>query len=137
MSRITTRGLLLLLAAFLWLCPLPASGEIPLSEWVSLAAEYRVQTVYVHPLELNGTTAAKASYTEQRLRVDAGLRVPGYGVELVTQFDFLEGVLFGDNGEWGKSPSPSSGLGVTSRWPNHAGWTVGLLPGADPLDPDS
>ncbi len=137
MSSIALRGIAPMLALSALLLPSAALAEISISDWVFLGAEYRVQTVYISPLELNGTTAAKASYTEQRLRVDAGLRAPTFGVSLITQFDFLDGVLFGDNGEWGKNPSPSSGLGVATKWPNNAGWTVGLLPGRDPLDPDS
>jgi hypothetical protein len=116
---------------------MPASAEVELPDWLMLGAEYRVQTIHIQPLDLNGTDASRASFTEQRLRLDAGLAVPQFGVSLITQFDFLDGVLFGDNGEWGKDPSPSSGLGITSRWPNSAGWTVGLLPGRDPLDPNS
>lgn len=137
MSSVTNRSILFALAAGTLLFPTAALAEISISDMFFLGAEYRVQTVFVKPLELNGTTAAKASYTEQRLRVDTGIRVPAYGVSLITQFDFLDGVLFGDNGEWGKNPSPSSGLGLTTKWPNNAGWTVGLLPGKDPLDPDS
>lgn len=118
--------------------PSPApKPSVSLPDWLSLGAEYRVQTLHIQPLDLNGTDARRASYTEQRLRLDLGLNVPNFGVSLITQFDFLDGVLFGDNGDWGGKPSPSSGLGITSRWPNAAGWTVGLLPGRDPLNPDS
>jgi hypothetical protein len=53
------------------------------------------------------------------------------------QLDLLDGVLFGDNGDWGANPQPVSGLAVTSRQTNNAGWDIGLLTGQDPLDPDS
>jgi hypothetical protein len=137
MTKVTARSLGGLAVAILLALPASARAEVDLPEWLSLGAEYRVQTVHVQPLDVNGTEARRASYTEQRLRMDLGLNVPMYGVSLVTQFDFLDGVLFGDNGDWGKEPSTTSGLAVTSRWPNSAGWTVGLLQGRDPLDPDS
>jgi hypothetical protein len=123
--------LLLILAA--WPCP---AGERPTPDWLDLEAEYRVQTTWVDPLELNGTVAQSVSYTEQRLRLEPTFRLAEVG-RIVTRLDLLDGVLFGDNGEYGGDPSAGSGMGLSSRWPNSAGWTIGLLPGRDPLNPDS
>ncbi len=108
----------------------------PVADWLDLDAEYRVQTTYVNPLELSGTVARDVSYTEQRLRLDPTLKLADFG-RIVTRFDLLDGVLFGDNGEYGSEPAPNFGMGLTSRWPNSAGYEIGLLKGRDPLDPDS
>lgn len=118
-----------------------------LPDWLLLDAEYRVETVYLNPIALNGTLADSMSYTQQRLRLDAGLQVPDL-LRIVTQFDFLNGVLFGDNGDYqggldvneglsSQPPEPGNGLSVTSRWPNNATWGVGLVNPADPLNPES
>jgi len=106
-------------------------------KWAELDLEYRIRTLYIDPVNLSGTTVRDVNYTIQRLRVEGGLKVPKIA-RLVTQIDLLSGVLFGDNGEYGSSPQPSSGLSLTSRWPNTAGWRVGLVgDNADPFDPDS
>lgn len=118
-----------------------------LPDWPLLDAEYRVETVYLNPVALNGTLTDSMSYTQQRLRLDAGLQVPDW-VRIVTQFDLLNGVLFGDNGDYpggldaneglsGQPPEPENGLSLTSRWPNNATWGIGLVNPADPLNPDS
>ena len=109
--------------------------------WLDLDAEYRVETLYINPLELNGLSATDINFTEQRFRLETGLK-PVEQVAIRGQFDLLSGVLFGDNGDLGGtqgagSPTPSSGLALTSRWPNNSSYEVGLLPGGDPLDPDS
>ncbi len=131
-----TAAVLLLFA--LLAAPRPVSAsEGPLPEWVELDLEYRVRSLYIDPMELSGTTVRGVNYTVQRLRVDGGLMVPDV-VRIVTQLDLLSGVLFGDNGDYGGNPAPTQGMGLTSRWPNHAGWGVGLIgSGADPFDPDS
>jgi len=108
----------------------------PVADWLDLDAEYRVQTTYVNPLEVNGTVARDVSYTEQRLRLDPSFKLADFG-RIVTRFDLLDGVLFGDNGEYGTEPAPNFGMGLTSRWPNSAGYEIGLLQGRDPLNPDS
>ncbi len=107
-----------------------------LPEWLKLDMEYRVQTHYIHPFELGGDQVGAAHWTEQRGRIDLGLQVPRAGGVYV-QVDLLDGVLFGDNGDYGVAPAPSSGLAVTSRWPNQAGWGLGLREGADPLQKGS
>jgi len=114
-----------------------AAGEGALPRWAELDLEYRVRTLCIDPMELNGTTVRDVNYTIQRLRVEGGLKVPDVA-RLVTQVDLLSGVLFGDNGDYGGSPAPTGGLALTSRWPNSAGWGVGLVgDNADPFDPDS
>ena len=126
--------------------PGTVSAKPELPEWLKLDLEYRVQTVVIDPLDLSGLMAERLTYTEQRFRVDTGFRIPGIG-GLYTQMDILGGVLFGDNGDYsytereekGVEPGPeiSSGLALTSRWPNAAGWEVGLVNLDEPLDPDS
>jgi hypothetical protein len=105
-------------------------------DWLELDAEYRVQSLFIDPMELSGLTTQQVHYTQQRFRLETALR-PVSKVAIKAQIDALGGVLFGDNGDYGGDPSPGSGLALTSRYPNHAGWTVGLLEGMDPLDPDS
>ena len=127
----------LLLFVFSWVPTAAIAGEGSLPKWVELDLEYRVRTLYIDPMELSGTTVRDVNYTIQRLRVDGGFQIPEI-VRLVTQVDLLSGVLFGDNGDYGGSPSPTQGLALTSRWPNAAGWRVGLVGNnADPFDPDS
>jgi len=105
---------------------------------VELDAEYRVQSIFIDPLELNGLTAGRVNYTEQRFRLETAFK-PVEEVRILTQFDFLDGVLFGDNGYYGRegAPQPGSGMALTSRWPNAATWDVGLVDVDRPLDPDS
>lgn len=112
----------------------PVSDHLP--PWIDLGAEYRVRSLFVNPYELNGTTVRDTNWTEQRLRLDLALKHPGV-VKLVVQLDVLDGVLFGDNGEFGKDPSPFSGVSIASKRPNNTAWELGLLPGRDPLDPRS
>jgi hypothetical protein len=103
---------------------------------MDLDVEYRVQILYINPLELNGLVAQDVAYAQQRLRLEPAFR-PVKGVSLLAQFDVLDGVLAGDNGEYGGTPNTSSGLALTSRWPNNSTWKIGLLEGRDPLNPDS
>jgi len=112
-------------------------AEVGKDDWfVEVRPEYRVRLIRVEPLELNGVVATEVAWGEQRLRLDASLGRRGLGA-IHMQVDVLDGVLFGDNGEFGKSPEPTSGVGIASRQVNHSGWRVGLLPGADPLVVDS
>lgn len=103
---------------------------------LDLNAEYRVRTIDVAPLELSGTEVDNALWTEQRLRLDLSLTRKKLG-GVTLQMDVLDGVLFGDNGQFGKIPAPTSGVSLATKRPNAARWAVGLPSGADPLDPDS
>ncbi|MCC6620043.1 MAG: hypothetical protein IT385_02240 [Deltaproteobacteria bacterium] len=112
-------------------------AEVGKDDWfVNVHPEYRVRLIRLDPLEVNGTVATGVAWGEQRLRIDASLGRRGLGA-IHMQIDALDGVLFGDNGEFGRAPEPTSGVGIASRQVNHSGWRVGLLPGADPLAVDS
>ncbi len=124
-----------LLGALVCLAALPAQAKPELPSWLELDLEYRVQSVYIHPLELSGVDTRNIWYTEQRMRIESGFKFFEYG-GIFLQLDLLDGVLFGDNGQIGGSPEPSSGMAVTSRWPNNAGWDIGLRPGGDPFAPE-
>ncbi|TNF22765.1 MAG: hypothetical protein EP329_28250 [Deltaproteobacteria bacterium] len=104
--------------------------------FVVVHPEYRVRFTGIDPLELNGTVAQGVRWADQRLRLESSVGLRGVGA-IHVQADVLDGVLFGDNGEFGRAPEPTSGLGIASRQANLAGWTVGLLPGADPVQVDS
>ncbi|GMV43062.1 MAG: hypothetical protein AMXMBFR64_47780 [Myxococcales bacterium] len=135
----TTRALL---ACALVALAMPARAQLAewkketIPEWLVLGAEYRVRTLYVDPFDLSGTEVQDAKWTEQRLRLDLGFKWPKVG-GVTVQLDLVDGVLFGDNGDFGKDPKPVSGLAVTSRAPNSAGWDIGLISGRDPLNADS
>ncbi|HIA04391.1 MAG TPA: hypothetical protein EYN66_21280 [Myxococcales bacterium] len=105
-------------------------------EWLDFKAEYRVQSLFINPLDLNGTEVTDVHWTEQRLRLELSLKKPKVG-RIYIQTDLLAGVLFGDNGSFGSDPEPTSGLAIASKQPNRAGWDVGLRDGADPLNPNS
>jgi hypothetical protein len=90
----------------------------------------------INPLDLNGVDVTDVHWTEQRLRMNLGLKKPRVG-RIFIQTDLLAGVMFGDNGSFGGDPAPTSGLALASKRPNRAGWEVGLREGADPLDPNS
>ena len=105
--------------------------------WVfKLEPEYRWRLVSVNPLELSGTTARNMFWGEQRLRLDVTAARAGIGA-IFLQADVLDGVMFGDNGDFGTVPEVTSGLGIASKQPNMAGWNVALMDGRDPLEIDS
>jgi hypothetical protein len=108
----------------------------PAPEWLKLDAEYRVQSIYIDPLDLNGEEVTRVNWTEQRLRLDLGMKYKKVG-GIYLKLDALNGVLFGDNGRFGGSPSPTNGLALASKRGNNAGWEVAAAPGRDPLDPNS
>jgi len=115
---------------------LPPADPLKDPWFVQLHPEYRVRLIRINPLEVNGIVARQVAWGEQRLRLDASLGYRGVGA-IHMQIDALDGVIFGDNGEFGTSPEPTSGVGLASRQANNAGWKVGLLPGRDPLQVDS
>ena len=98
-----------------------------------LDAEYRVRNMHLRPWELSGTEIGSATWTQQRLRVDAITRQEGVGA-IILQLDILDGVIFGDNGAFGKDPSSISGVSLAAKRPNNTIWEMGLMPGKDPLD---
>jgi hypothetical protein len=115
---------------------IPPVGEDGEARWVfEVHPEYRTRMVRIDPLEVNGTAATRVFWGEQRLRLDVTFARAGLGA-IYVQADILDGVLFGDNGEFGKVPHVNSGLGISSKFPNNSGWQVGLLSGGDPLDAD-
>jgi hypothetical protein len=107
-----------------------------LPEWFDLEAEYRARTIYINPLELNDTGVRAIDWTEHRLRLGASFN-HGRWLAIHTRIDILDGVLWGDNGEFSETPSPNAGLSIASRRPNETALGVGLGDGLDPLDPDS
>jgi hypothetical protein len=100
-----------------------------------LGAEYRANWLYVNPIDLNGTRDRRASFIEHRLRLDSSVDYDER-VKLVLSIDALDGTLWGDNGTFGGSPSPNSGIRVSASNPNNARAVVGFR-GGDELDPDS
>lgn len=97
--------------------------------------EYRTRLRHLRNMEVSGTVGDRLTYAEQRLRLDVTMALAGRGGVFV-QADLLDGVLYGDNGEFGREPEVHSGLAIASKFPNEAAWGVGLLPGGDPLDQD-
>ncbi len=112
-------------------------GERPSSERFELRGQYRLRSIHIEPLELSGEQAREMDWSEQRLRLDGRFTQPGIGA-INIQVDALDGVLFGDNGSFGGSPSSHSGVSLTTRIPNVTRWEVGLPHAqADPLDRQS
>jgi hypothetical protein len=107
-----------------------------LPHWFDLDAEYRARTIYINPLELNDTGVRAIDWTEHRLRIGASFNHGGW-LAIHTRLDILDGVLWGDNGEFSDTPAPNSGLSIATRRPNETSLGVGLGDGLDPLDPDS
>ncbi len=105
-------------------------------DWLDLSAEYRLRSQYMNPLELNGTTVREIDWTEQRGRIDLALKHEGW-LRIRSRMDFLDGVLFGDNGRFGEEPSSISGVSLATKRPNNTTLGVGLIPGRDPLSKDS
>lgn len=103
---------------------------------LEFAPSYRVRNINIRPLDLNGEKVRNVDWTEQRFRLDAGLIKPKMGA-IHIQLDALDGVLFGDNGRFGKNPGSNSGVSIAAKQPNAVGWGIGLESGGDPLDPDS
>lgn len=111
---------------------LPVEGD---GLQVEVHPAYRARFLRIDPLELSGVNAKDVRWVEQRLRVDASAGVAGTAA-IHLQVDVLDGVLWGENGSFGREPHVASGLGIASKTGNLAGWNVGLLPGGNPLDMD-
>ena len=99
-------------------------------------AEYRAQLVYVNPISLNTENARETSWIEHRLRLDAGADWRDK-IRIVFSTDVLDGVLWGDNGAYGGTPSSNAGTHVDAKNPNVTAPCVGLRSGGDPLNPQS
>jgi len=113
-------------------------ARYPLGDFgVQAGAEYRAQVLYVNPIALNSLHDVHAGWIEHRLRLDGAADYRDK-VRIVLSMDLLDGVVWGDNGTFGKDPAPNSGANVTTRNPNTNRPCIGLRdPAADPLDGDS
>jgi hypothetical protein len=98
-------------------------------------AEYRAQFIYVNPISLNTENARAVSWIEHRLRLDAGGDWRDK-IRIVLSADVLDGVLWGDNGQYGGTPSSNAGTNVDAKNPNVTTPCVTQL-GTNPLDPQS
>ena len=98
-------------------------------------AEYRAQFLYINPLGLNSVTDRATSWLEHRLRLDAAVDYRDK-IKIVFSTDVLDGVLWGDNGDFGGTPGSSSGTNVGTKNPNVTRPCVGLT-GPDALDANS
>ena len=93
------------------------------------AAEYRVNALGVWPLDLQSASSQNLQIIEQRLRLDAAVDYDDK-IHIVASADLLDGVLWGDNGTLGGSPSPTSGATLTTDNPNLSTACLTLKPGA-------
>ncbi len=100
-------------------------------------AEYRAQWLYVHPVSLNTETARNVSMVQNRLRLDATADYKDK-IRIVASVDFLDGDLWGDNGNYLGDPSSNAGTSVDAKNPNDTRPCIGLRdPSLDPLNPNS
>jgi len=81
--------------------------------------EYRAQGTAINPISVNTISDRRAAWLEHRLRLD-GIVDFDQKVRLVTSFDVLDGVLWGDNGTTGIDPQPDAGTNINARNPNTA-----------------
>ncbi len=103
--------------------------------YIDVNPEYRARLIRIAPLELNGVVAREVAWAEQRLRLDTSFGKRGVAA-IHIQADLLDGAVFGDNGSFGSSPEPTSGLGIASKQANLSGLNIGLIPGGDALSVD-
>lgn len=97
------------------------------------AAEYRAMAVTVNPMSLGTEDDKAVSWIEHRLRLD-GTADYLDKVRIVTSADLLDGVVWGDNGDFGGTPASNAGANVSAKNPNVTRPCVALRQGADPLD---
>ena len=116
----------------------PASRiALPLDFGFRGGAEYRAQYTYVRPVSLNTETARNFTTIDQRIRLDGALDW-NEKVRVVLSADLLDGVLWGDNGTLGGTPSSNAGANINAKNPNLATTCMQLrAPGLDPLDSQS
>jgi hypothetical protein len=99
-------------------------------------AEYRAQFVHINPISLNTENARELSFIESRLRLDAQGDWRDK-IRIAFSADVLDGMLWGDNGTYGKDPSPNAGTNINVKNPNVTRPCVALRDGADPLNAQS
>ncbi len=102
---------------------------------IRAGAEYRAQFVAVTPISLATADRPNASWIEHRLRLDGAVDYKDK-IRIVTSFDALDGVLWGDNGSFGGNPSSNAGTNVAVRNPNDAIPCIAYQAG-DPLTTDA
>lgn len=103
---------------------------------VSLNAEYRANLLYIRPVSLNTYTNRNTHWIEHRTRLDLQADWQDK-VKLIFSADLFDGVLWGDNGDFGGDPSSNYGISASARNPNVTRPCVAVAGGGDPLDADS
>lgn len=103
---------------------------------VSLNAEYRANLLYVRPISLNTYTNRNAHWIEHRMRLDMTADWADK-VKIIMSADLFDGVLWGDNGNFGDTPSSNAGVSASARNPNVTRPCVALANDGDPLDATS
>ena len=98
-------------------------------------AEYRANWLYVNPIALNSESDRRANWIEHRLRLDATLDYEDV-VRVTASADLLDGVLWGDNGDFGEDPGSNAGTNVSTKNPNVTTPCVAYREG-DPLTPEA
>lgn len=98
--------------------------------------EYRSNFLSVDPITLGGDRNRRVSWLEHRLRLDATIDYLDK-VKFTTSVDILDGVLWGDNGSLGGTPSSNAGINLSARNPNVAVPCVQLQPNGDIADPNA
>jgi hypothetical protein len=93
--------------------------------------EYRANALSVQPLDLASTRDRSYGLIEHRLRLDGQIDWDDR-VRLAASVDALDGVLWGDNGQTGSTPTPTSGAKVATTNPNVATTCIVLRPGDPP-----
>jgi len=123
-----------------WSDPDPAEppARVPIGGTIGFrgGAEYRANALAIRPLDLASEHDRHLSIIEHRLRLDAAIDHEDK-VRLVTSFDILDGVLWGDNGTPLDSAEPTVGANVGTVNVNSAGLCVALRPGEPAQDATS
>ena len=100
---------------------------------VALNAEYRANLLYIRPISLNSYENRNAHWIEHRMRLDLAADWQNK-VRMVISADMLDGVIWGDNGDYGGTPSSNHGVSASARTPNVTRPCVGLVDKSNPLD---
>lgn len=103
---------------------------------VRAGAEYRANALVIKPLSLNTENNRNAAWIEHRLRLD-GTADYLDKVRITTSVDALESVVWGDNGDLGKAPEPSSGANVNTKNVNSGRVCVQYNQVGNPLEASS